>query len=76
MVRTDGIPTICCPPRKLVSAAAISEFVSRSWQGVYQTYLREESERGLLYVTTLHSPDGPKVFTLVHPDGRVEDVTR
>lgn len=63
-------------PRTYVSAAAISEFVGRSWQGVYQTFLKREDEDGLLYQSDIHSPDGPKVFTLVHPDGRVEDVTR
>jgi hypothetical protein len=56
----------------------ISEFVNERWAGIYIThkYGSPRERLGQLWVTYLHGPDGPKVFTLEHPDGTLEDMTR
>lgn len=63
----------------MTDASAVSEFVNE--QGGYLTR-RVEFSPGLSNVPdgcklweTLLLPDGPRVFTLEHPDGRLEDVT-
>lgn len=63
-------------PRYLTELDAVGAFVDRSWGSRYLTMFSRETPDGRLYLTRLHAPDGPIVYTLVKPDGLVEDLTR
>ena len=55
----------------------VSRYVDSHYQGVYLTRLVEKRESGSeLWESFLHSPDGPRILTLLSPDGGCEDVTR
>lgn len=57
----------------------VGAFVDQHWSGRYITRFEGTDIRGTtgrLYRSTLHGPDGPVVWTLVRPDGGLEDHTR
>ena len=67
----------------MTNAQDVSDFVNESWSGIYITRrwgmspaLSGYPDGTEIWETLLHGPTGPKVFTLEHPDGRLEDVTR
>jgi hypothetical protein len=59
----------------LVTARQVSEFVNKRWQGVYTSYrVATISGDRTVWATTIHSSDGPKVHTIVNPDGTMEEL--
>lgn len=54
----------------------VSRFVSDNYSGVYCTRYVSTDDGVDTYVTYLHSPDGEVIFTNVHPDGSMTDVSR
>lgn len=63
-------------PRYLTELDAVRAYVDARYQGAYLTRLDRIGSAGRVYETRLHSIDGPAVFTLVKPDGTIEDRTR
>jgi|SRR6516164_8321546 hypothetical protein len=56
----------------------INAFVGEHYSGLYVSHLYKAT--GVLaehevWISHLYSPDGPKVFTLARPDGRLLDVS-
>ena len=66
----------------MADAKQVSTFVNEGWSGVYITHKYGTPQNpanqngGQLWMTLLHGPTGPRVFTQEHADGRLEDVTR
>jgi len=64
-------------PARLALSRIVSQFVNEHYSGVYVTNYSHNTPEGRVFVTSLHSPDGPKVSTLVRSaDGELVDVTR
>jgi hypothetical protein len=54
----------------------VNAFVSQGWDGLYGSRYEKDNEDGTrLWKSTLHSPDGPVVWTLVNADGSMVDMT-
>jgi hypothetical protein len=63
-----------------ITAADVSAFVNQTWANIYLTRQLQRggvgADKGMVWETLLHSVDGPRVFTLVRPDGSMRDLTR
>ena len=72
----EGSRKVAGSPAPAGEYERVKAFVNDRWSGLYTSNYSRDTPNGRIWESTLHGPGGPLVFTLVHPDGSMMDMTR